>query len=294
VAEDSVRNVADAIVKTGMKDAGYQYVVSGYRYQGNGVWDYSPPDPFDNESLSWGDVRPIKGTEAALTDYFEPSYMGGSDYSGGSVEVSNHKVFLEEFGDLPGVHEIHGDFDMYGVAIRLDCITPAVQHGALVAVVPKLFQTFLEQVGFEHPQEKVRLFETAASKDEWVAAYCAAVIAVNTTCRSVEIRSLRWRDLDLVKSVVQISRSKNEAGHRLIPLNDESLAALSVLRQRAELLGDGEPDHFVFPSCEHNQFDFTRRQKSWRTAWRNLTETAGLKGFRFHDLRHQAITELAE
>jgi integrase len=143
-------------------------------------------------------------------------------------------------------------------------------------------------------EDKVRLFETAASRDEWMAAYCAAVIAVNTTCRGVEIRSLRWRDLDLSKSVLQISRSKNEAGHRLIPLNDESLAALSLLRQRAELLGDGEPDHFVFPSCEHNQFDFTRHQKSWRTAWRRLTEASGLKGFRFHDLRHQAITELSE
>jgi len=39
-----------------------------------------------------------------------------------------------------------------------------------------------------------------------------------------------------------------------------------------------------------------RRQpyRSWRTAWRNLTKAAGLKGLRFHDLRHQAITELAE
>jgi integrase len=143
-------------------------------------------------------------------------------------------------------------------------------------------------------EDKVRLFETAASRDEWMAAYCAAVIAVNTTCRGVEIRSLRWRDLDLAKNVVQVSRSKNEAGHRLIPLNDESLAALSLLRQRAELLGDGQPDRFVFPSCEHNQFDFTRHQKSWRTAWRRLTEASGLKGFRFHDLRHQAIAELAE
>jgi hypothetical protein len=101
---------------------------SGYRYQGNGVYDYTPPDPFDNESLTCGDVRPIKNTEAVLTDYFEPNYLGGSDYSGGSVEVANHKVFMDEFGDWPGVHEIHGDFDTYGVVIRLDCITPAMMQ----------------------------------------------------------------------------------------------------------------------------------------------------------------------
>ena len=34
--------------------------------------------------------------------------------------------------------------------------------------------------------------------------------------------------------------------------------------------------------------------RTWRTAWRNLTKEAGLPGLRFHDLRHHAITELAE
>src|SRR5579863_678221 len=33
---------------------------------------------------------------------------------------------------------------------------------------------------------------------------------------------------------------------------------------------------------------------SWRSAWRTLTKKAGLAGFRFHDLRHCAITQLAE
>jgi len=33
---------------------------------------------------------------------------------------------------------------------------------------------------------------------------------------------------------------------------------------------------------------------TWRTAWRKLTKEAGLPGLRFHDLRHHAITELAE
>ncbi len=35
-------------------------------------------------------------------------------------------------------------------------------------------------------------------------------------------------------------------------------------------------------------------QRAWRTAWRKLTEAAGLQGLRLHDLRHHAITKLAE
>jgi integrase len=41
-------------------------------------------------------------------------------------------------------------------------------------------------------------------------------------------------------------------------------------------------------------FDATKHINSWRTAWRTLTKKAGLPGFRFHDLRHCAITQLAE
>jgi hypothetical protein len=89
--------------------------------------------------------------------------------------------------------------------------------------------------------------------------------------------------------------------------------------------GSSEPDHYVFPACEHATVDPTRPQKSWRTAWRALVRATAkrigrdaasdalasgsglkgsiraykaaakpLKGLRFHDLRHQAITELAE
>jgi len=41
-------------------------------------------------------------------------------------------------------------------------------------------------------------------------------------------------------------------------------------------------------------FDPTRHLKSWRSACRTLTKKAGLSGFWFHDLRHCAITQLAE
>ena len=64
--------------------------------------------------------------------------------------------------------------------------------------------------------------------------------------------------------------------------------------ERAEALGATEPEHYLFPACQRHCIDPTRSQTTWRTAWRNLTKEAGLKGLRFHDLRHHGITKLAE
>ncbi len=143
-------------------------------------------------------------------------------------------------------------------------------------------------------EEKLNLFRMASSKPSWLVAYCAAVIAVSTTCRKVEILNLRWASVDLFARVIHIRRSKTAAGHRSIPLNSDAMEALARLRQRAEAFGGGTAEDYVFPACEREVIDFTRPQKSIRSAWRNLTKAAGLKGFRFHDLRHQAITELSE
>ena len=142
--------------------------------------------------------------------------------------------------------------------------------------------------------EKRCLFETAARKPEWLVAHCAAVLAASTTCRGVELKHIRWLEVDLFKREVRINRSKNDSGRRTIPLNDDAMAAFARLRERAEALGCTDPDHYVFPACERGQINPDRHQKSWRTAWRSLTKAAGLKGFRFHDLRHTAITEMAE
>lgn len=172
---------------------------------------------------------------------------------------------------------------------------------------------------------KRKLFETAASKPDWMVAHCAAVLSVSTTCRSVEIKNLRWRDIDLFSRVATIRRSKNPTGHRTIPLNGDAMAALARLLDRAQAHRSNQPEHYVFPTCEHLANDPTRPQKSWRTAWRKLVrETARrvgrgaaqealdsgcglraaiaawkraagqLRGLRFHDLRHQAITEMSE
>ena len=142
--------------------------------------------------------------------------------------------------------------------------------------------------------EKLRLLRVAESRPEWQNAALATVLALNTTMRGCELKQIRWRDVDLMDRTVTIRKSKTAAGERLIPLNSDAWNAVLSLYRRSQVLGGTHPDNYVFPACEASHFDATRPMASWRTAWRNLRKAAGLPNLRFHDLRHHAITELAE
>jgi integrase len=144
------------------------------------------------------------------------------------------------------------------------------------------------------PEERTRLFDTAAANPEWEHVYCAALVAANTSMRPVEVKHLRRRDVELQKRLVDVRRSKNETSHRVIPLNASALQAMRRMVERADLLGHSEPDHYLWPACQWGQYDPTQPMTKWDTAWRALRDAAGLPRFRFHDLRHTVITELAE
>jgi integrase len=157
-------------------------------------------------------------------------------------------------------------------------------------------------------EEKQRLLKTAVLRPEWETAYLAAILCLNTTARGCELKGLQWSDVDLFGKTLTIRKSKTAAGERVVPLTDVAASALAKLRRRAEGFGPVEPAHYVFAAfvpkftfsgkrvIDYNVtgFDPTRHVNSWRSAWRTLTKKAGLPGFRFHDLRHSAITQLAE
>jgi integrase len=153
-----------------------------------------------------------------------------------------------------------------------------------------------------------RLLKTAVMRPEWETAYLASILCLNTTARGCELKSLQWHDVNLFARTLAIRTSKTTAGERVVPLTDAAISALARLHGRAEGFGPVEQSHYVFagfvPKFTFSGkkvidyriagFDPTRHVKSWRSAWRTLTQKAGLPGFRFHDLRHCAITQLAE
>ena len=97
-------------------------------------------------------------------------------------------------------------------------------------------------------------------------------------------RVARDRERDLAKQAKE-GRLAATSGRRSL-----------LFRQAAQQFIDdpAEPDHYIFFACEGKVLDPSKPQKSWRSAWRSLRKVAGLPKLRFHDLRHQAITELAE
>jgi integrase len=94
-------------------------------------------------------------------------------------------------------------------------------------------------------EEQTRLFAAAASNQ-----YCAAIVAANTSMRPVEVKHLRRCDVDLVRKLLFVRRSKNESSHRVIPLNGSALNALARMFERADLLGHTKPEHYLWPACQ--------------------------------------------
>ena len=93
-----------------------------YTYRGNQlinhVWE--PIVPQVGDRLSYGDFESVKPDLKNEHDYIMPEEMSGSDYSGGIVQVSNHRVFIKEFGKTEGVYDVYGGMGTYAVAIRID------------------------------------------------------------------------------------------------------------------------------------------------------------------------------
>src|SRR5258708_20081287 len=112
--------------------------------------------------------------------------------------------------------------------------------------------------------------------------------------RPVRVKHLRRYDVDLVKRLLHVRRSKNESSHRVIPLNGSALNALARMFERADMLGHTEAEHYLWPACQWGRFDATKPMLKWDTAWRALRDAAGLQGLPFHALRHTPITNLAE
>jgi integrase len=98
---------------------------------------------------------------------------------------------------------------------------------------------------------------------------------MNTGIRRGELLALEWSAADLVNNMLTIEGSNAKSKQtRHVPLNTE---ALDVLRRWKK------------QSRDKRMFAFT----GFKTAWSALLKQASIKGFRWHDMRHDFASRLA-
>ena len=145
-------------------------------------------------------------------------------------------------------------------------------------------------------EEIAQLFSVAASKKKWADICDALKLAFFAGMRMVEIRNLRWKDINLADRSLYVHRSKTKAGQRSMILNDTVFEALAHRFTQAVRDQRNLPEHFVFywQGRGGADPDPSRPRVSFRSAWRQITKAAGLAGLRMHDGRHTAVTTLLE
>lgn len=104
------------------------------------------------------------------------------------------------------------------------------------------------------------------------------ILALDTGMRRGEILGLKWCDISHNRRIVSLAMTKNGSG-REVPLSQRAFDALMDWKERAPV-----DRSTVFPMTAG----------ALEQAWRRLLMRTGIKGLRFHDLRHEGVSRLFE
>jgi integrase len=99
------------------------------------------------------------------------------------------------------------------------------------------------------------------------------IIGISTGMRRGEILGLTWEDVDFEKERIVLRETKN-GEVRVLPLVGLAHKLLKELQEKKI------SSFLLFPGTD------PRKPLDFRSAWRVAVKKAGLKDFRFHDLRH--------
>ncbi|MBF0138270.1 MAG: site-specific integrase [Magnetococcales bacterium] len=117
-------------------------------------------------------------------------------------------------------------------------------------------------------------------------------IALETAMRQGEILRLRVQDIDLVNRLASIPPNKTKARNkpeRVVPLTREAVRVFGVAVNWIFRPTDSD---LVFPGDPGK--DGVRRPYTLTKPWQTVLKRAGVEGFHFHDLRHEAVSRLVE
>src|SRR5712692_2295715 len=142
----------------------------------------------------------------------------------------------------------------------------------------------LSRVQMVRERRKPRLMVTLEEERKLLGAAAPhlrliIITALHTGMRRGEILGQRWEHVDFTRRLLYVTKSKTPGGEaREIPLTQRLFDLLEEQRQAEGLIFTfkGRPIHKI------------------KTAWKAAIRRAGLRYFRFHDLRHTFNTRLME
>jgi len=137
----------------------------------------------------------------------------------------------------------------------------------------KLFRVDDRRVRYLKKEEIAKLAESCSDYLRPIV-----IFALNTGMRKGEILNLKWTDIDLSNRVISLVQTKNRE-IREIPINDTVLEILIRLRKNSKV-------SYVFCKKDGNPY------KDIRGGFQSALRKAGIKDFRFHDLRHTFASHL--
>lgn len=113
-------------------------------------------------------------------------------------------------------------------------------------------------------------------------------IAIETGMRSSEITTLRCPQVDLERRIVRLIETKNTLP-RTVPLSKAATESFRLALDNPARPGDTD---FVFYGEPGR--DGKRRPYNFNKVWGEIKKRVGVVDFKFHDLRHEAVSRLVE
>ena len=136
------------------------------------------------------------------------------------------------------------------------------------------------RVRYLSTEERERLLK-ACRESHNKDLYTAAILALSTGGRRIEVLSLRWKNVDLKNGFITFEETKNDEP-RSVPLAGH---AFELMLERSKVPRIDTDLVFPSPKNPQNHFDFRR-------PFQIALKTAQIEDFRWHDLRHCAASYL--
>lgn len=142
------------------------------------------------------------------------------------------------------------------------------------------------RVRYLAPDELDRLLKVARASS-WPRLYLLILLALTTGARRGELLGLRGRDLNTEQGVAYLGHTKNGQPRTLVLLP-------AVLAELQRLGIEIDSDLLVFPATRPPRPGTPVKPMCFCGHWKRALREAGIRDFRFHDLRHTAASYMAQ